>query len=88
MVAYENIVLAAVSVFALALTAIAVLAWRRTKDAHLLFLAGAFVLFFFKGILLTLALFEGWSDLAQLIVVTGVFDLGILGSFYAFTLRR
>lgn len=88
MVAYENVILAAVSVFALALTVIAVLAWRRTKDGHLLFLAGAFVLFFFKGVLLTVALFQGWSDLAQLVVVSGVFDLGILGSFYAFTLRR
>lgn len=88
MVAIENIVLAAVSVFALALTAIALLAWRRTRDYHLILLAGAFGVFFVKGLLLTVAVFQGWSDLAQLVVLSGAFDLVILALFYGFTLRR
>lgn len=88
MVALENIVLAAVSVFALALTVIAVLAWRRSRDARLLFLGAAFSLFFVKSLILTVALFAGASDLVTLFLVSAVFDLVILALFYGFTLRR
>jgi hypothetical protein len=88
LVAVENVVLAAVSVFALALTIIAVLAWRRSRDARLLFLAAAFSVFFVKSLLLTIALFVGDSDLVTLFLVSAVFDLVILALFYGFTLRR
>ena len=88
MVAVENVVLAAVSVFALALTVIAILAWRRSRDARLLFLGAAFSLFFAKSLLLTVALFVGDSDLVTLFLVSAVFDLVILALFYGFTLRR
>ncbi|HEY7587689.1 MAG TPA: hypothetical protein VIB49_02945 [Thermoplasmata archaeon] len=88
MVALENVVLAAVSVFAIALTAIAVVAWRRAKDYHLLFLGGAFGVFAGKAVFLTVAVFGGWADLAQLILYSAVFDLATLGLFYGFTLRR
>lgn len=88
MVAIENILLAAVSVFALALTLIAVLAFRRTRDGHLVFLAGAFSVFFVKGLLLTVFLFSGTISLGQLFVVAGSLDLAILALFYGFTLRR
>ncbi len=88
MVAIVNVILAAVTVVAFALTAIAVLAWRRARDAHMLFLAAAFAVFFGKGLLLTLALFIGWEDLGQLIVFSGILDLVILALFYGFTLRR
>src|SRR5207248_2820937 len=54
-----NVLLAAVSVFALALTVIAILAYRRTRDSHLVFLASAFGAFFVKGLLLTIFLFAG-----------------------------
>ena len=88
MVALENVLLATVSVLALVLTGIAVLAWRRTRDAPLLFLAAAFGVFFVKGLVLTAALFEGDSDLVTLFLVSGAFDLTILAIFYGFTLRR
>ena len=88
MVALENLLLAAVSVFALVLTVIAVLAWRRTRDGPLLFLAAAFGVFFVKGLVLSIALFMGDSDLVTLFLVSGAFDLGILATFYGFTLRR
>lgn len=88
MVAIVNVILAAVAVVAFALTAIAVLAWRRSRDTHLLFLAAAFAVFFGKGLLLTIALFDGWTDLGELIVLSGAFDLVILALFYGFTLRR
>lgn len=88
MVAIENVILAAVTVFAVALTAVALLAWRRSRDGHLLFLTAAFVVFAAKGLFLTAALFLGWTDLLQLILVSGALDLAILALFYGFTLRR
>ena len=87
-VAIENILLAAVSVFALALTLIAVLAFRRTRDLHIVFLAAAFGAFFLKGLLLTIFLFSGTTTLGQFFLVSGSLDLAILALFYGFTLRR
>jgi hypothetical protein len=77
-----------VSVFALALTAIAILAWRRSRDSRLLFLGAAFSVFFVKGLILSVALFVGDSDLVTLFLFSAVFDLVILALFYGFTLRR
>lgn len=88
MVAIVNVLLAAVTVVAFALAAISLLAWRRARDTHLLLLAGAFAIFFVKGLFLTIALFAGWTDLAGLLVLSSVFDLIILVLFYGFTLRR
>jgi len=87
-VAIENVLLAAVSVFALALTLIAVLAFRRTRDLHIVFLAAAFGVFFLKGLLLTIFLFSGTTRLDQFFLVSGSLDLAILALFYGFTLRR
>ena len=86
--AIENILLAAVSVFALALTLIAVLAIRRTRDLHVVFLAAAFAVFFVKGLILTILLFTGSVALGQFFVLSGSLDLVILALFYGFTLRR
>lgn len=88
MVAIENVLLAAVSVFALALTVIGVIAVRRTRDVHLAFLAAAFAVFFVKGLVLTILLFMGSIDLRPLFLVSGSFDIVILALFYGFTLRR
>jgi len=83
-----NVLLAAVTVFALALTGIAFLAFRRTRDAHLVFLAAAFGVFFLKGLLLTIFLFTNTIGLAEFFLVSGSLDLAILALFYGFTLRR
>lgn len=88
MVAVVNVLLAAVTVVALALCAISLLAWRRARDVHLILLSAAFAIFFVKGLFLTIALFGGWTDLAGLLVLSSVFDLAILVLFYGFTLRR
>ncbi|HLB67440.1 MAG TPA: hypothetical protein VJN63_03010 [Thermoplasmata archaeon] len=86
--AIENIIAAGLSVLALALTIIGSIAYRRTRDRWLLLLTVAFALFLAKGIILTVVLFIGRLDLATLFVVTGVFDLVILGLFYGVTLRH
>lgn len=88
MVAIENVILAAVSVFSLALTVIAILAFRRTRDVHMVFLAAAFGVFFLKALLLTLALFTDSLTRGQVFLLSGALDLLILALFYGFTLRR
>ena len=88
LVAIENFLVAAVTVFAFALTVIGAAAFRRARDSHLLLLAIAFGLFFAKGLVLTAALFLTPIALPTLILVWGAFDLLILAFFYAFTLRR
>ncbi|MCI4371860.1 MAG: hypothetical protein L3J78_04350 [Thermoplasmata archaeon] len=88
MVAIENILSAAVSVFALALVLIAALAFRRTRDAHIVFLAAAFAVFFLKGVLLTVFLFAGSLTIGQFFLLSSGLDLAILALFYGFTLRR
>ena len=88
MVAVENVLLAAESVFALVLTVIAVLALRRARDARLAFLAAAFGIFFLKALLLTISLFILSFSSAQIFLLSGSLDLVILALFYGFTLRR
>jgi len=87
-VAIENILLAAVSVVSFALTAIAVLAYRRTHDAHLVLLAAAFGAFFVKGLAMTILLFLGSVADRSAFLLSGALDLVILALFYGFTLRR
>lgn len=88
MVAIVNVLLAAVTVVAFTLATISLIAWNRARDTHLLLLAGAFAIFFVKGLFLTVALFAGWTDLAGLLVLSSFFDLAVLVLFYGFTLRR
>ena len=85
---FENIIAAGVSVLALALTVIGALAYRRARDASLLVLTAAFATFFLKGLALTMFLVLGVRDLQTLFLVSGGFDVVILGLFYVFTLRR
>src|SRR5207302_949278 len=50
--------------------------------------AGAFGVFFLKGLVLTIFLFSPTIDLRQTFVLSGALDLVILALFYGFTLRR
>lgn len=85
---YENLVAAAISVLALALTVIGALAYRRTRNRSLIVLTAAFALFFAKGVALTAYLFLGLTDVSDLFLIVGGFDVAILAAFYVFTLRR
>ena len=84
----ENIIVAGVSVLALALTVIGALAYRRTRERSIVVLTAAFAVFFVKGLALSAYLFLGVTDLTTLFLVVGGFDVVILALFYVFTLRR
>jgi len=88
MVAIENVLLAAESVFALVLTVIAVLALRRAKDVQLAFLAAAFGVFFLKALFLTISVFALSLTSGQVFLWSGSLDLVSLALFYGCTLLR
>ena len=82
MIAVENILFAALTVFAFALAVISLLAWRLARDSHLLFLGAAFVVFFVKGLFLTLALSSAGPYLSHPPILSAGFHLAVLALFY------
>ena len=85
---WENLIAAGVTVFAAALTAIGVMAYRRTRDRKLLAVTVAFALFLAQGVILSVTLFTQTLDLLGLFLIFGGFDFAILALMYAATLRR
>jgi hypothetical protein len=88
MVALENITTAAMTLTAALLAAIALRAWIHTRSQKVLLLGAAFVLFFIKGLMLSIGLFTSasWGD--SLLGPSVVFYLGILLLFYLSVLKR
>jgi hypothetical protein len=83
----ENIIRAFVTVFALTLLIISLLAYRRSKNTKLLIIGSAFVLFFVKGILLSFGLF--FKDIEETVAPFGsLFDIGVLIVLFLSTLKR
>jgi Ni/Fe-hydrogenase subunit HybB-like protein len=67
---YFNVLAAVVTIFAIALTIVAAVAYSRVRNKRVLFVAAAFALFAIKGIALTLSLInEEISDSYILISV-------------------
>ncbi len=82
----QNIVTAALTAVALALSVISLRAWHHARSQKVLLLASGFVLFFLKGLVLTIGLFTV-SPWDQLLLPSLFFDLGILGVFYMAVLK-
>lgn len=84
----ENVATAAMTVTAAAMAAIAAMAWHHVRDRKLLLLASGFVLFLLKGIILSTGLFLKAAWGGRLLLISVVFDLAILASFYLASLQR
>lgn len=85
----ENIVIAWITVFAFAMLVISLRAFRRSKHRKILFVSGAFGIFFIKGIILTLGLFyEDKISSSSLWLLASLFDLGVLILLFVATLKR
>ncbi len=82
----QNVVTAALTAVALALSVISLRAWYHARSQKVLLLASGFVLFFLKGLVLTIGLFtvSPWN---QLLLPSLFFDLGILVVFYVAVLK-
>lgn len=83
----ENAVAGWLTVFAALLTAVSLLAYRRSANPKLLGVAAAFALFFVKGLIVTIALFTAVT-LDSLWVPMGVMDSVILLVFYLAAVKR
>jgi hypothetical protein len=79
---------ASITVFALGMLIISLLSYRRYKNWQLLFVSGAFFLFFIKGLLQSLSLFYTEMSMLYDRLSLGVFDLVILILLFMATLKR
>lgn len=88
MVAIENVATAAMTLTAAIVAGISLRAWLHTRSQKVLLLTAAFVLFFMKGLVLSIGLFTAasWGD--ALLGPSVVLDLGILLMFYFSILKR
>lgn len=82
MAVLENLATAALTVVALGLTLIAFRAYRQRPNRKVGLLALGFGLFLVKGLMLSVGLFA-IRDWTSLLTPSILFDLGILGVFYA-----
>ena len=83
----ENIIYAFIVVFSLALAIIAVMAFGKSGKPKLMLVAVAFVLFFAKGILLSVQLFTDILNDVNLWIASGLLDIGILTTIFLATLK-
>lgn len=84
----ENVIYAFMVVFSLALAAIAVKAFRQSKNLKVMIVAIAFILFFAKGILFSVQLFTSVLNQTNLWIFSGLLDIGILSTIFLATLKR
>jgi hypothetical protein len=82
----ENAVTGWLTVFALLLTIVSILAYRRSGNVKMLAIAVAFGLFFAKGVAVTYALFTA-TTLEALWVPMALFDTFALLGFYLAALK-
>lgn len=83
----ENILYAFIVVFSAILAIIAVRAFRNSGRSKTLLIAVAFVLFFFKGVLLSVQLFTDILNDANLWIASGFLDIGVLAIIFLATLK-
>jgi hypothetical protein len=83
----ENLVYAFIVVFSLTLAVIAARAFRESGKSKTMLLVFAFMLFFAKGILLSIQLFTDVLNDANLWIASGLLDIGILAAIFLATLK-
>ena len=87
--AIENIVISAfITIFSLGLFVIALSSYQKYKNTKLLFVTLVFLVFFVKGILLSLSFFYNEPAIITGILQSGLFDLLILLLLFVATLKR
>jgi len=82
------IIYACVTIFALGLLVISLLSYIKSKNAKLIFVSLIFLVFFIKGIMLSLSLFYEQVPSMFSSPYVGLFDLVILVLLFIATLKR
>jgi hypothetical protein len=75
---YHEIVVALVTVLALAITVISARSYRRSGNRKVLLVTITFALFFLKGLVLSYGVLVGELDFSTLLLYSSVLDLFIL----------
>lgn len=78
----ENIVAAFVTLMSLFLMVVSLQSYRRSKRKRILLISVAFMLFFIKGLILSIALFY-FIGLGTQVTYLGIFDIMILVMLFA-----
>ena len=85
----EQIIISAfVTIFSLGLLAVSLASYKKYKNLKLLFVSLVFVVFFVKGMLLSLGLFYEEIPVLHSNIYMGLFDLTALLLFFVATLKR
>ena len=84
----DIIISAFVTIFSVGLLAISLASYRKYKNLKLIFVSLVFLVFFIKGILLSLSLFQEEMIVINSSQFIGLFDLIILILLFIATLKR
>jgi heme/copper-type cytochrome/quinol oxidase subunit 4 len=83
-----NAAFAGVAVFGIALTALAFLAFRRNRSPRMALVAAGFLLIAIQGVVVGSSLLEGWADSSTLLLLSALFEAGVLIVLFLATLVR
>jgi len=85
---YEIVISAFITIFSVGLLAVSLASYKKYKNLKLLFVSFVFVVFFIKGILMSISLFGMEIELLSSILSVGFFDLIVLILLFVATLKR
>jgi len=77
-----------ITIFSIGLFCVSILSYLKSKNKKLLFVSTVFLLFIFKGIILSLSLFLSDLNLFITIPILAVFDLIVLFLLFIATLKK
>ena len=77
-----------ITVFSIGLFSVSILSYYKSKNKKLLFVSIVFLLFFIKGVVLSLSLFISDLNLIITIPILAVFDLIFLFLLFIATLKK
>jgi len=83
-----NLAFAGIAVFGAVLSALALLALRRTRSPRMGFVAAGFLLITVQGVVVGLGLFTGGWDAATLLLLSAAFEAALLAVLFLATLMR
>jgi hypothetical protein len=84
----HEILIALITVFALAITIVSAFSYRKTGNKKVLIVTIAFAVFFVKGTLLTWTILQGDADLQMLLMYTALLDFIILALLFVSIILR
>jgi hypothetical protein len=77
-----------ITIFSLGLLTISLASYRKHKNTKLIFVSVVFLIFFIKGVILSLSLFIDPLGVFQSVIPIGLFDVIILMLLFLATLKR